>query len=1067
MSDLIKLQYEIDSSKAKKAEKALDDLAKATDGAGKSADKLTKSQKVVSLRTEENAQKLVLASNRMDKMRASAEKAALETQKLAMANAKLKQQLEAASVEAQRAGSSMSQLAAGLGAVVTSLGAGRLISAIGGASNSMAMMSARVKNVVHDTGDYVAVQKELIAISSKTGVSIEDGLKLFQRLGIAQKDLGRSNVELLKLTDLVAKIGVIGGSSNEQMRDGLLQFSQALGSPIVQMEEFRSIIDTMPVLVNKIADGMGMTSGQFIRMVKQGKITNVEVFEAILKNTNKINTEFARMPISFDRAMTSLNNSFVELIGSSKDVESVTFGINQGIQMIANSLRSLQPIAGGIIGSVAAIAAGIGVGGATALVGGPAAGLAVGTTVAAALLSVVGLLQLVKAEMKLVEGVTVTWADIMVVSVNQTVKAFENLGKSIREALDFKNYSPAKMMGSFLQSINIFDPENWNNDKKLAGIGANIAAQGDPFKQALIDRASKRGLQMLDDKTGQAALMKAAQGEGYIRPVMGSITGVFGEQRKTHKHKGTDFAAPVGTNVTAGATGTVVYVGDAKDGYGQKIVIAGKQGNKVVTDIYAHLSKPNVKVGQMVAQGQSIGLSGNTGTSSGPHLHAERRINGVPVDLMSIMRGGNAGNTSTIDRALKIAGNIPVSGVTGAAATAVDEEALKRKQKLIDKVELEIKSMQRLLAARKESEASYENMKNIIEAENMLRAEGVTLTDAEFKSYYKQLKAAKDSADAIKALDKAEEERATRLKKRQEFFGNSLRFVAEQKAAAETELIKVNESLAAAKREEAAYGGAKMGLNPATGQFDFANVEQDLALQSIEAQYQKMLGLNGEVSKYAESWKKSQIAILNTGRATDIAKAKGQEMAQVANTIKEGFADAFADAIVGAKSFSQAMGDLAKMIAKAIIQLLIMKAITAIGKAFGLTAADGAVVSPSGAKRYATGGVVTSPTYFGYAGGNTGLMGEAGPEAILPLTRGANGKLGVKALGGGGSGGNVVNNNVTVNVSGGSSGKKEDDDAMAKKIGEEVTNSLKNMVVSQIKDQQRPGGLLNKGLSFA
>ncbi|MET8132781.1 M23 family metallopeptidase [Streptomyces sp. NPDC005251] len=93
-----------------------------------------------------------------------------------------------------------------------------------------------------------------------------------------------------------------------------------------------------------------------------------------------------------------------------------------------------------------------------------------------------------------------------------------------------------------------------------------------------------------------------------------------------HKHSGQDFAVPQGTNVMAAHGGTVVKAGGngAGDGpaYGNAIVI--KHGNGTYSQ-YAHLSRIDVHVGQAVATGQHIALSGNTGNSSGPHLHFEIR----------------------------------------------------------------------------------------------------------------------------------------------------------------------------------------------------------------------------------------------------------------------------------------------------------------------------------------------------------------------------------------------------------------------------------------------------------
>ncbi|AXL89301.1 M23 family peptidase [Streptomyces sp. CB09001] len=109
-----------------------------------------------------------------------------------------------------------------------------------------------------------------------------------------------------------------------------------------------------------------------------------------------------------------------------------------------------------------------------------------------------------------------------------------------------------------------------------------------------------------------------------------------------HKHSGQDFAVPIGTNVVAAHGGTVVKAGGngAGDGpaYGNAIVV--KHGNGTYSQ-YAHLSKINVKIGQIVKTGQSIAKSGNTGNSSGPHLHFEIRTTpnyGSAVDPVSFLR---------------------------------------------------------------------------------------------------------------------------------------------------------------------------------------------------------------------------------------------------------------------------------------------------------------------------------------------------------------------------------------------------------------------------------------------
>ena len=93
-------------------------------------------------------------------------------------------------------------------------------------------------------------------------------------------------------------------------------------------------------------------------------------------------------------------------------------------------------------------------------------------------------------------------------------------------------------------------------------------------------------------------------------------------------HEGMDFSAPVGTEIFATGNGTVTYSG-WRQGYGETVEI--DHGFHYVT-LYAHCSKRLVRVGQKVKRGEVIAKVGNTGKSTGPHLHYEVHYNDKPID---------------------------------------------------------------------------------------------------------------------------------------------------------------------------------------------------------------------------------------------------------------------------------------------------------------------------------------------------------------------------------------------------------------------------------------------------
>ena len=129
---------------------------------------------------------------------------------------------------------------------------------------------------------------------------------------------------------------------------------------------------------------------------------------------------------------------------------------------------------------------------------------------------------------------------------------------------------------------------------------------------------------------------------GYVWPCNGIrwITSKFGGRNSpggigSTNHKGVDIGTPMGTPVLAAKAGKVTWA-SSNGGYGQCVIISHGKGNST---LYGHLSGYNVKVGDMVSQGQVIAYSGNTGNSTGPHLHFGIMENDGWVDPLTYLTG--------------------------------------------------------------------------------------------------------------------------------------------------------------------------------------------------------------------------------------------------------------------------------------------------------------------------------------------------------------------------------------------------------------------------------------------
>jgi lambda family phage tail tape measure protein len=251
-------------------------------------------------------------------------------------------------------------------------------------------------------------------------------------------------------------------------------------------------------------------------------------------------------------------------------------------------------------------------------------------------------------------------------------------------------------------------------------------------------------------------------------------------------------------------------------------------------------------------------------------------------------------------------------------------------------------------------------------------------------------------------------------------------------------------------------------------------IQQGVSLQSTQAREQ--LRLTEEVARgnvrlekaqqEAQAWKsiwdEAGQGVTNSLSnaflsAFDKSKKAGDVLRQgLSDTFRKMAADIMAQAL---KPLQDALFNIAKTIGASIVSSI---AGPSVPLAAYPGAANGAYFA-GGRASFAYGGVVNSPTMFRFAQGGVmrpGIMGEAGPEAIMPLRRGPDGRLGVSAAGAGGGGGSTYNISVNVDASGRSSSQEAQGGDAADNRGQRLGEVVASAVRAEIIQQQRPGGLL-------
>ncbi|EKY3088587.1 tape measure protein [Cronobacter dublinensis] len=212
--------------------------------------------------------------------------------------------------------------------------------------DQMNTLQARVARLSPSVDAAKESMKALSAIASQTGNSLSDTERLWETLTSALKETGATNSQILSLTDTLQKIGTIGGSSAEEMSNALRQFGQSIAGGIVRAEEFNSILEQMPELARQIAAGLGISIGQLRQRMLEGKLTAQDALNAIQKQSESVNAEFDKMPVSVDRAKNSLDVAFKNAISDLNQAIGLTSTLAGLMQNVADNLNYYNNNAG-------------------------------------------------------------------------------------------------------------------------------------------------------------------------------------------------------------------------------------------------------------------------------------------------------------------------------------------------------------------------------------------------------------------------------------------------------------------------------------------------------------------------------------------------------------------------------------------------------------------------------------------------------------------------------------------------------------------------------------------------
>ena len=224
-------------------------------------------------------------------------------------------------------------------------------------ADAMQSINSQVRMVTSSETEYLSVQRQLLDVANNTRASLESTASLYVSTSRALKDYGYTQQEILKFTEATNNAMTIGNVGAQQQAAVLMQLSQALSSGLLRGDEFNSIAEAAPILLDTIAEYMGKSRTEIKKLGSEGQLTADVIFKAISGASEKLGEQAAKIPMTMGKALTVFSNNWQSMVSKLMNDSGAMSGIAAIIKLIADNLTLVVPIVAGFAVAVAAATA--------------------------------------------------------------------------------------------------------------------------------------------------------------------------------------------------------------------------------------------------------------------------------------------------------------------------------------------------------------------------------------------------------------------------------------------------------------------------------------------------------------------------------------------------------------------------------------------------------------------------------------------------------------------------------------------------------------------------------------
>ncbi|EOM4306620.1 phage tail tape measure protein [Escherichia coli] len=231
------------------------------------------------------------------------------------------------------------------GAFAGAFATGHLISL----ADEWSSVNARLKQASQSSDEFSSSQKVLMDISQRTGTAFSDNAALFARSAASMREYGYSADDVLKVTEAISTGLKISGASTAEAGSVITQFSQALAQGVLRGEEFNSVNESGDRIVRALAAGMGVARKDLKAMADDGQLTADKVVPALISQLEVLRDEYAAMPETVSDGITKVENAFMAWVGGANEASGVTKTLSGVLNGVAGQIDNVATAVGALV----------------------------------------------------------------------------------------------------------------------------------------------------------------------------------------------------------------------------------------------------------------------------------------------------------------------------------------------------------------------------------------------------------------------------------------------------------------------------------------------------------------------------------------------------------------------------------------------------------------------------------------------------------------------------------------------------------------------------------------------